>query len=138
MPSFSFLVCFPPSCFLSLSFALPSSFSTFHLPPAFLSFTLSSLLPSSAIAFVYALQVEGLAADTGMSALVDSGELLVVGAFYEMSSGIVDLLEPVAANRKSSVFKRTPTSSDFIKDHGPPETNNDDADIENMYFSGES
>jgi len=43
-------------------------------------------------------QVETIAADEGIMGKVSSGELLVVGGFYEISSGIVDFFSEVSAD----------------------------------------
>eukprot|EP00929_Paragymnodinium_shiwhaense_P005649 TRINITY_DN1078_c0_g1_i1.p1 TRINITY_DN1078_c0_g1~~TRINITY_DN1078_c0_g1_i1.p1 ORF type:complete len:272 (+),score=73.60 TRINITY_DN1078_c0_g1_i1:73-888(+) len=45
-------------------------------------------------------QLEGLSADAGVMTRIDDGELLCIGAFYEISSGIVDFFSQVSAGKK--------------------------------------
>jgi len=48
-------------------------------------------------------QVEKLAADEGIMSKVRSGDILVIGAFYEISSGIVDFFHEVSEDMPSDV-----------------------------------
>jgi len=44
------------------------------------------------------VQVEQMSRNQGIMAKVRSGELLVVGAFYEISSGIVDFFHEISTD----------------------------------------
>jgi len=52
-------------------------------------------------------QVEGLTGDAGIMSKVSDGELMIVGAFYEMSIGIVDFVSEVSQTAEPSEFSET-------------------------------
>jgi len=58
-------------------------------------------------------QVESLTGDEGIMAKVGSGELMMLGAFYEMSSGIVDFFHEVSGQEAATVqpaLQKAPSS----------------------------
>merc|ERR1712045_1098633 len=55
-------------------------------------------------------QVEALVRDKGIMGKVSSGELMMLGAFYEISSGIVDFFHEVSGQSDETAMQRVPSA----------------------------